>query len=127
MDADFIYNDRPAVELLATTQAQVEIVSEGNRIIKPGMRSIFIDDDDNVIIEGGSTVYGSVCSCNAVTMCTCNMVCTCESVCSCVGHTVCACDMVCSCEAVCTCVGHVTCSCVNHRPGGTFCSCVPVH
>ena len=131
MDAgtDFIFNDRPMPgPFLDNGQAHVEVISDGNRTIKPGMKSVFIDDDDNVIIEGGTTVYGTVCSCNTVTICTCNMVCTCESVCSCVGHTACACDMVCTCESVCSCVSHVTCNCVAHRPGGgTYCSCVPVH
>jgi hypothetical protein len=41
------------------------------------------------------------CLCNTVEVCTCNLVCVCDSYCSC--NTVCTCDGHCSCNQVCTC------------------------
>jgi len=124
-----IYNDRAEViYYLNPGQAQVEILSDGERIIKPGMKSVFIEDDNSVTVEDGMTVKGSYCSCNSVTVCTCNMVCTCEAVCSCVGNCtcnqVCTCNNHCSCDSVCTCLSNCTCLSVG---GTTYCSCVPVH
>ncbi|MDR1664047.1 MAG: hypothetical protein LBR83_03885 [Clostridiales bacterium] len=148
------YNDRipvdiqPAAQIAAQTQQadeqvsklpqpEISIIVDGNQLIKPGMKSVFIEDDeDEVIITSDTTTLtgGGYCSCNTVNVCTCNTVCTCEgvctceAVCSCVGHCscnqVCSCDNHCSCDTVCTCNSQCTCQSVG---GGTYCSCVPVH
>ncbi|MDR1540444.1 MAG: hypothetical protein LBU32_21085 [Clostridiales bacterium] len=137
MDEPAKYNDR--ANLNASTgklpKPEISIIVDGNRIFKPGMKSVFIEDDDNIIIGDArdDAVVGSYCSCNSVSVCTCNTVCTCEgvctceAVCSCVGHCscnqVCSCDNHCSCNQVCTCES--VCSCQSK--GGSYCSCVPVH
>ena len=130
---------------------EVSIIVDGNRIFKPGMKTVFVEDDQEVAIRSAppddvSVVGGEYCTCNTVTVCTCNAVCTCqavctcESVCSCVGH--CSCNQVCTCESVCSCVGHCSCnqvcscenvcSCNNYASGRGVpctgpCACVPVH
>lgn len=143
------YNDRAQVEVhpMAQVESQAEeqrpddnpskipqpeisIIVDGNKVFKPGMKSVFIDDDENAVIgsDNGTHTGGGYCSCNSVSVCTCNTVCTCESVCSCVGH--CSCNQVCSCESHCSCNQVCTCnsqcSCQSNY-GGSYCSCVPVH
>jgi hypothetical protein len=122
-DADFNYDDRPRVEpYLDNGLAQIEIIVAGERVTKPGMKSVFIEDDYTAIVDDGYTVRGEYCTCNSVQYCTCNSVCTCESVCSC--EYVCGCDGHCSCDQVCSCDGNCSCLSVS---GNTYCSCVPVH
>ena len=115
-------------------QPEISIIVDGNQVFKPGMKGIFIEDEEKVVVGdktgGDDTVDGgSYCSCNAVNICTCNMVCTCESVCTCLSvctcNTQCSCVGHCSCDQVCTC--NSQCSCQQHGGGTTYCSCVPVH
>jgi len=97
-------------------QPEISIIVDGNKIFKPGMKSVFIEDDKTITIgEVRTTQKGSYCSCNTVTICTCDTVCTCEAVqvCTCVGH--CACNGQCGCHGNCTC---------NSQWG---CACAPVH
>ncbi len=117
-------------------QPEISIIVDGNQIYKPGMKSIFIENSEEVTVSShnDTQIESGYCSCNAVTFCTCNTVCTCEgvctceSVCSCVGHCscnqVCTCDNHCSCDQVCTC--NSECTCLS-RSDGTGCSCAPVH
>ena len=134
------YNDRVEaayVQYAKIPAPEISIIADSGKILKPGMKSVFIEDEDNVIIgefsdetvTDASVVRGSYCSCNSVTVCTCNMVCTCESVCRCVGNCacnqVCSCNNHCSCNTVCTCQS--VCSCQSQSSTRTYCSCVPVH
>lgn len=117
-------------------QPEISIIVDGNKIFKPGMKSVFIDDDKDVVIssDNNTQTVAGYCSCNSVnicscnTVCTCEGVCTCESVCSCVGHCscnqVCSCENHCSCDQVCTCESQ--CTCQSHT-SITGCSCAPVH
>lgn len=132
-----MFNDRPKrasqVAPSDLPKPEISIVVDGNQIFKPGMKTVFVEDDNNLSVGGGNVVSGSYCSCNSVSVCTCNTVCTCqavctcEAVCSCVDHcscnAVCTCEAHCSCNTVCTCQGNCTCN----AQGGTYCSCVPVH
>ena len=117
---------------------EIKIIANGEQVVKPGMKSVFVDDDRIEPTTAGEFTIrgGSYCSCNSVTICTCNTVCTCESVCTC--QAVCSCVGNCTCNQVCTCNNHCTCdrvctcnsqcTCQSHRTGGTtYCSCVPVH
>jgi len=120
-------------------QPEISIIVDGNKVTKPGMKSVFIEDDDSVTVRSEDVVRIGYCSCNSVSVCTCNTVCTCEtviirevctceSVCSCVGdcscNQVCTCQNDCSCDTVCTCNSQCTCQSVG---GGVGCSCAPVH
>jgi len=154
-----MYNDRPPVMDVAhinaaaaseesaqgeknsskIPQPEISIIVDGNKVTKPGMKSVFIEDDDRVTIRSEDTVKGGYCSCDTVSVCTCNAVCACETVmvrevCSCESVDVCAgnctCNQVCSCQSdcscnqVCTCENHCSCQSVG---GGVGCSCAPVH
>ena len=140
MDTNGKYNDRVVAEATDASAAgsastkmpkpEISIMVDGNKIFKPGMKSVFIEDDESVIIGDAreGTVRGSYCSCNAVSVCTCNAVCTCESVCTC--EAVCSCVGHCSCDQVCSCDGHCSCNQVctcQSKSSGSYCSCVPVH
>ena len=164
MQSDAYYNDRAKTEAQYVAQAEVQtvakvdqvvsgkipkpeisIIVEGNKLYKPGMKSVFVEEEGTVTVGDVTSIEkgdnktiraGSYCSCNSVTYCTCNTVCTCESVCtcqavcSCVGHCscnqVCSCDGHCSCNQVCTCDSQCTCQ-SRSTGGGSYCSCVPVH
>lgn len=134
-----MYNDRIAggEDFGILPKPQVEIIVDGNRIFKPGMKTVFVENDTEVSIGSKPVILGGeYCSCNTVAVCTCNAVCTCqavctcESVCQCVGYVACSCEQYCTCDQVCSCEN--VCSCVNHTSGsgGTCagpCLCVPVH
>lgn len=127
-----MFNDRPESEKVVASslpKPEISIVVDGNRVFKPGMKTVFIDDNQEVTVQGSlperstgvGVVTGSYCSCNTVQVCTCNTVCTCQSVYSYSG-------VVCTCDSVCSCLSH--CSCNNYSApssGGSYCSCVPVH
>lgn len=111
-------NDRLDPELLKGTKLpkpEVEIIVDGDSVLKPGMKTYFVRLDDSgetkKEVHAGKTVFGSVC--------TCDMVCTCENVCSCVSYVSCSCQsyQTCSCNSQ----GYYSCSC------NKVCSCVPVH
>ena len=145
-----MYNDRPPVEFIALAvansqdaqsaqsqgnaskipQPEISIIVDGNKILKPGMKSVFIEDDESITIgqDEDSGSGGSYCSCNTVQFCTCNTVCTCESVCTC--NPLCSCNPLCTCNPHCSCESHCgsynPCSCVS-RSTQTGCSCAPVH
>jgi hypothetical protein len=140
---DIPYNDRAPLEPLAQIEEQAEeqgreavqssfipkpeisIIVDGAKAIKPGMKSIFVEDDNSIIAGDATLDGGGYCTCNSVSVCTCNTVCTCESVCSCLavcscdGH--CSCNQVCPCNSQCTCQNNTFCSC------NQVCTCVPVH
>ena len=153
-----MYNDRPPVIAVAQVdvtasendaqgekeskkipQPEISIIVGGDKITKPGMKSVFIEDDNSVTVRSEDTVRSGYCSCNSVSVCTCNTVCTCESVivqevctcesvCSCVWHCscnqVCTCQSDCSCDSVCSCNSQCSCQSVGR---GSGCSCAPVH
>ncbi|MCL2337066.1 MAG: hypothetical protein FWC60_06565 [Firmicutes bacterium] len=152
-----VYNDRPPVALVMPAEAEaksaesapakkgsakipqpeISIIVAGNKIFKPGMKSVFIEDDDTVTIGQETDIVngGAYCSCNAVQFCSCNTVCTCESVgASAAGSSLgqCSCNQVCSCDPHCSCESHCgsysSCTCQSRSSGGgSYCSCVPVH
>jgi hypothetical protein len=129
------FNDRtPEPPEGALPKPHIEIIVDGNKIYKPGMRTYFVEDNglDASIISNpnGSGVYTEeVCSCNTVVVysydevsdfpqgyepsyvCSCDSECVCESFCSC--------DSDCSCDSYSSGGGMVSC--------GSPCACVPVH
>ena len=118
----------------ALPKPQIEIIVDGNKVFKPGMKTFFVDDFDKKDGSFSTQVMGEYCSCDTVT--TTYTVCVCQDVCSCHGyHSTtttpttpsfpCPADLansvpnttpnttqVCSCQSV---------SC------GAPCACVPVH
>ncbi len=119
-----MYNDRLGTPKpgAIVPKPEVNIVVDGNRVYKPGMKTFFIESEEKGVSIGSDVITGTYCTCNTVSVCTCNTVCTCQSVCSCDGH--CSCNKVCTCQSV--------CSCVSFSSGGGRlctgpCACVPVH
>ena len=152
------YNDRPPVvdvaqvnaiamgetssqeekEASKIPQPEISIIVDGNTITKPGMKSVFIEDDETVVIRSEDRIQrSSYCSCDSVEICTCNTVCTCESVlvreiCTCENVNTCPgnciCNPVCTCQSDCSCDSHCTCnSQCTCQSRSTGCSCAPVH
>lgn len=117
------YNDRALTEPSegALPKPQIEIIVDGNKVFKPGMKTYFVDDYSDGSDGSSATVVGTYCSCDTVLT----------------TRTICTCEHVCTCENVCSCVNHTSCSCVaNTSPGtsgggwvscGSPCACVPVH
>ena len=120
------YNDRALTEASddVLPKPQIEIIADGNKIFKPGMKSYFVDEYNEDAGDGSfvDRIIGEYCTCDTVlsvhTVCTCEHVCTCENHCSCVGFTstvpggLGGSSTLCSCQSV---------SC------GSPCACVPVH
>ena len=127
------YNDRglaDGADSEALPKPQIEIIVDGNKVFKPGMKTFFVDEFNKKDGSFDTQVMGEYCSCDTVT--TTYTVCVCEDVCSCNSYhkTVttpttpsipCPADLansvpnstqVCSCQSV---------SC------GSPCACVPVH
>lgn len=132
-----MFNDRPENEKVVASslpKPEISIVVDGNRVFKPGMKTVFIDDDQQATVQGSlpakstgtGVITGSYCSCNTVQVCTCNTVCTCQAVSTYSGIT-------CSCNPHCNCEGHCTCNTYTKPSSGGGgscngpCSCVPVH
>ena len=141
-----MYNDRPPVVYVARAEVEtqdmenaeensskipkpeISIIVEGAKIFKPGMKSVFIEDENEVTIkQEKNTLKGSsYCSCNSVQVCTCNTVCICEGVCSC--HPYCSCQSHCGSYNPCSCQSRSSggCTCQSVSCYGP-CACVPVH
>lgn len=83
---------------------EVKIIVDGKEVVKPGMRTFFAEDEsgNGAIHSGDKTYSGGVIT---YTVCTCNTV----SVCSCNSYV------------------QPSCSCNSYTSGGSYCSCVPVH
>ena len=96
-------NDRADREVasnqLPKPEVKIIVDKAGNKTYKPGMKTFLagVGDKDEVYTGGSDdsrpTVFGVVCSC----------------------------DMVCSCNS------HHSCSCNSHHSYSSGCSCAPVH
>ncbi|MDR3308047.1 MAG: hypothetical protein LBS58_04025 [Coriobacteriales bacterium] len=131
------YNDRePSGENpSALPKPQIEIIVDGSSIYKPGMKSFFINEDDEtatISSLGEGVITGEFCTCDVVyttlpgstTVCSCDTVCACEGVCNCVSYVSCSCDG----DYSCSCVSYTSTSCSCQSVScGSPCACVPVH
>jgi hypothetical protein len=133
--SDSGYNDRtPEPPEDALPKPHIEIIVDGNKVYKPGMKTYFVEDSGEDASISSSLASGAVYT---------EQVCSCDTV---VVHSyaplrdsgeingvACTCNSQCSCEAFCTC--NSDCSCVSYSSGGgggtvscgSPCACVPVH
>lgn len=113
------YNDRALTEGSddVLPKPQIDIIVDGNRVFKPGMKTFFVDEYDTDDEEYVGKVMGEYCSCDTVTS----------------THVVCTCLSVCTCESVCSCLTYQKPTSTNSGTGtrtvscGSPCACVPVH